>query len=48
VPVRDNAAVTESGKPANTADGMKFLRQENGSAVYEVAAGTYRFGSQMN
>jgi alpha-L-rhamnosidase len=43
VPAKDAAAVTESGKPANKADGVKFLRMENGAAVYEVGSGQYRF-----
>jgi alpha-L-rhamnosidase len=47
VPVASKNAdgVTESGKPALKADGVKFLRMENGAAVYEVGAGFYRFGS---
>jgi alpha-L-rhamnosidase len=45
VPVRDNTAVSESGKPASKTDGVKFLRMENGNAVYEVGAGSYQFVS---
>jgi alpha-L-rhamnosidase len=47
VPAKDAAAVTESGKPASRADGVKFLRQENGAAVFEVGSGTYRFESRL-
>ena len=36
--------VTESGKPADKAEGVKFLRMENWKAVYEVSAGSYKFG----
>jgi alpha-L-rhamnosidase len=43
VPAKDAAAVTESGKPASTAEGVKFLRMENGAALFEVGSGTYRF-----
>jgi alpha-L-rhamnosidase len=45
VPAKDEAGVTESGKPAAKSDGVKFLRSENGAAVYEVASGTYTFQS---
>jgi alpha-L-rhamnosidase len=45
VPARDESSVTEGGKPAGTAEGVKFLRMEDGSAVYEVGSGTYRFTS---
>jgi alpha-L-rhamnosidase len=43
VPAKDAAAVTESGTPAATAAGVKFLRMENGAALYEVGSGTYQF-----
>ena len=45
VPAKDAAGVTESGKPAAQAAGVKFLRMENGAAVYEVGSGCYQFGS---
>jgi alpha-L-rhamnosidase len=45
VPAKAVAGVTESGKPAAQADGVKFIRMENGSAVYEVGSGCYQFGS---
>jgi alpha-L-rhamnosidase len=47
VPTRDAAAVTESGKSADRAIGVKFLRMENGAAVYAIGSGTYRFGSSL-
>jgi len=43
VPARAGAVVTESGKPAAQALGVKYLRWENGAAVYEVASGRYSF-----
>jgi alpha-L-rhamnosidase len=43
VPARDAAGVTESGQPADRAEGVRFLKMENGAAVYEVGSGTYRF-----
>ena len=45
VPAKDAAGVTESGKPVAQAEGVKFLRMENGAAVYEVESGCYRFCS---
>ena len=45
VPSKDAAGVTESGKPAAEGAGVKFLRMENGAAVYEVGSGAYRFQS---
>ena len=54
VPAKGAAGVTESGpstslragKPAAKAEGVKFLRMENGAAVYEVGSGCYRFCSE--
>ncbi len=43
VPAKDTAAVSESGRAANTAPGVKFLRTEDGAAVYEVESGRYSF-----
>jgi alpha-L-rhamnosidase len=43
LPANEAAAVTESGKPAAQAEGVKFLRKENGAAVYAVESGPYSF-----
>jgi alpha-L-rhamnosidase len=43
VPAQDAAGVTESGKPADKAKGVKFLRMENSAAVYAVGSGSYQF-----
>ena len=43
VPTPSAAAVSEGGISASQAKGLKFLRLENGAAVYEAAAGTYAF-----
>jgi alpha-L-rhamnosidase len=43
VPAKDPANVTEGGKPAAEAAGVKFLRTEAGAAVFEVESGRYRF-----
>ena len=45
VPARDATKVTEGGKPASEAPGVKLLPDENGAAVYEIASGAYRFES---
>jgi alpha-L-rhamnosidase len=47
VPAKDAAGITESNKPAVEADGVKFLRMENGTAVYAVGSGIYRFRSSL-
>jgi alpha-L-rhamnosidase len=46
VPAARAEAVQESGRPAAAAEGVKFLRAEQGEAVFEVQSGTYRFTSQ--
>jgi len=43
LPANDAAPITESGKPAAQAEGVKFLRKDNGAAVYAVESGTYSF-----
>ncbi len=43
VPAVAGAAVTEAGVPADRAPGVKFLRQENQTAVYAIDSGTYHF-----
>ena len=43
VPAKDSRDVIESNKPAKTAAGVKFLKMENGSAVFLVESGSYFF-----
>jgi alpha-L-rhamnosidase len=45
VPTKDSAKITESGKPANDAPAVKFLRQEGNAAVFQVGSGNYSFQS---
>ncbi len=45
VPARDASDVTEGGKPAGQSPGVRFLRLAEGSALYEVGSGNYRFVS---
>ena len=47
VSAKDAARVTESGNPADKAPGVKFVKQENGCALYEVGSGTYQFVSTL-
>ena len=45
VPTIDPAGVTESGIPAGQAEGVEFIRAENGAAVYQVGSGHYSFAA---
>ena len=47
VPAKEAAGVTESGKPTEKAEGVRFLRMERGAALYEVGSGRYRFKSAL-
>jgi alpha-L-rhamnosidase len=46
VPAADAGRVTEGGRPAAEAEGVTFLREEGGAAVYRVGAGRYAFVSK--
>jgi alpha-L-rhamnosidase len=48
VPASSPDTVTESGHPAATSSGIKFLRDEPGRAVYQLDSGTYDFQSTTN
>ena len=43
VPAREAGLVQENGRPAAQAPGVKFLRLEEGAALFEVGAGKYSF-----
>jgi alpha-L-rhamnosidase len=45
--LRQDSGQVRAGKPAAKADGVKFLRMENGAAVYEVGSGAYQFQSTL-
>ena len=47
VPAAGPDAVTESGKPAARAEGVRFLRSEGGAAVYEIGSGRYSFIAKL-
>ncbi|MGI5195638.1 family 78 glycoside hydrolase catalytic domain [Streptomyces sp. CA-288835] len=44
VPAKTRGAVTEGGRSADAAKGVRFLRMEDGAAVFEVGSGSYSFG----
>jgi alpha-L-rhamnosidase len=45
VPSIPGSGITESGRPASDAEGVKYVREENGKAIFEVASGNYSFQS---
>lgn len=48
VPAIKEKDVTENGMRTAKSEGIKFLRMEDGKAVYEVGAGVYNFTSILN
>ena len=46
VPAKNAESVTEDGKLAAQAKGVKLVKMENGRAVFSVGAGNYRFESR--
>jgi len=47
VPAGDVENVTEGGRPAGQAKCVRFVRMEDGKAVFEVGSGHYRFASKL-
>jgi alpha-L-rhamnosidase len=47
IPAKDASHVTESGQSLESANGVTFLRMENGFAVFYLASGTYDFSSRL-
>jgi alpha-L-rhamnosidase len=45
VPATNKAQVTEGGVKASSAKGVKFVKMEDGYAVFEVGSGSYLFQS---
>jgi len=43
VPASEPARVRESGKPANEAEGVRWVATRDGAVVFAVESGTYRF-----
>ena len=47
VPAKDARSVTESGRKPAEVKGVKFVRSEAGSAIFEVESGAYSFKSSL-
>ncbi|MDX2191540.1 MAG: family 78 glycoside hydrolase catalytic domain [Bacteroidota bacterium] len=45
IPAVDESVVVANGVPAHKSEGVKFVKLENGRAVYEVGSGKYAFVS---
>jgi alpha-L-rhamnosidase len=43
VPAASADAVTEGGRPARSAPGVRLVEQRDGAAIFEVGSGVYRF-----
>ncbi|MGN9777597.1 family 78 glycoside hydrolase catalytic domain [Micromonospora sp. H33] len=43
VPAPGRHAVTEGGRPAEQADGVRFVTMDGGNAVFEIGSGSYAF-----
>ncbi|MEV0810879.1 family 78 glycoside hydrolase catalytic domain [Micromonospora sp. NPDC050200] len=43
IPAPGRHAVTEGGRPADEADGVRFVRMDGAVAVYEIGSGSYSF-----
>lgn len=43
LPISDGMTAYEGGISANNAEGVTYLKTENGDAVYQLASGTYNF-----
>jgi alpha-L-rhamnosidase len=47
IPANAKSDVTENGEKATKAGGIKFLRMEQGRAVFEIGSGEYHFKSKL-
>jgi alpha-L-rhamnosidase len=45
IPADKESVITETGKPAAAAQGVRYLRREQDRMVYEIASGSYSFQS---
>jgi alpha-L-rhamnosidase len=48
VPAEKKSDVKESGREASKAKGVKFVKLENGRAVYKISSGSYQFISKRS
>jgi alpha-L-rhamnosidase len=47
VPAIPGSVVTESGRPAGSAEGVKYIKEENGKVIFEIGSGNYSFQSNF-
>ncbi len=47
MPAKSAAVVTESGQPADQADGVTLVNYEDGYAIYTILSGSYQFKSRI-
>jgi alpha-L-rhamnosidase len=47
IPAKTVESILESGRPIRNAEGVKYVRMEGSSAVFEVQSGAYRFSSLL-
>jgi hypothetical protein len=47
VPANDKSQVIENSDQAENANGVTFLRMENGFAVIDILSGSYSFSSRL-
>ena len=47
LPTAAPESITEGGRPARQAAGVKFTGADQGKAVYELASGSYQFASKL-
>lgn len=47
VPAKSTKEVRESGKQASASKGVKFIKMEDGRAVFEIGSGQYKFTSNL-
>jgi alpha-L-rhamnosidase len=47
IPAESAKSITESGKPATKAKGVRFLQIKQGTAVFVIGSGQYHFVSKV-
>jgi len=48
IPAESAGNITESGRPATEAEGVRFLQIKQGTAVFIIGSGSYQFESKMH
>jgi alpha-L-rhamnosidase len=47
IPTKDRNSVHEGRRAADQSEGVRFLRMENNTAIYEVGSGSYTFTAAL-